>query len=152
MNTSIFCQTIYIKCKVNIYVVNMLFLYNRYSSMSHNKLYNQYKVQSCNRQFINLIRSKVCILSLDQYLCWQTISSGVYHPLNFLSVVGKKFFNDYLRIDTKRFPISVKWNSYMYILQQIEWINFWSKIPDRKHYKLTEFSLLFTTFHFFRES
>jgi hypothetical protein len=35
-----------------------------------------------------------------------------------------KFFNDYLRIDTKRFPISVKWNSYMYILQQIEWINF----------------------------
>jgi hypothetical protein len=27
---------------------------------------------------------------------------------NFLSVVGKRFFNDYLRIDTKRFPISVK--------------------------------------------
>ena len=27
---------------------------------------------------------------------------------NFLSVVGEKFFNDYLRIDTKRFPISVK--------------------------------------------
>ena len=43
---------------------------------------------------------------------------------DFLSVVGEKFFNDYLRIDTKRFPISVKWNSYMYILQQIEWINF----------------------------
>ena len=43
---------------------------------------------------------------------------------DFLSVVGEKFFNGYLRIDTKRFPISVKWNSYMYILQQIEWINF----------------------------
>ena len=43
---------------------------------------------------------------------------------DFLSVVGEKFFNDYLRIDTKRFPISVKWNSYMYILKQIEWINF----------------------------
>jgi hypothetical protein len=43
---------------------------------------------------------------------------------DFLSIVGGKFFNDYLRIDTKRFPISVKWNSYMYILQQIEWINF----------------------------
>jgi hypothetical protein len=43
---------------------------------------------------------------------------------DFLSVVGEKFFNDYLRIDTKMFPISVKWNSYMYILQQIEWINF----------------------------
>ena len=27
---------------------------------------------------------------------------------DFLSVVGEKFFNDYLRIDTKRFPISVK--------------------------------------------
>jgi hypothetical protein len=27
---------------------------------------------------------------------------------DFLSVVGGKFFNDYLRIDTKRFPISVK--------------------------------------------
>ena len=26
---------------------------------------------------------------------------------DFLSVVGEKFFNDYLRIDTKRFPISV---------------------------------------------
>jgi hypothetical protein len=111
--------------------------------MSHNKLYNQYKVQSCNRQFINLIRSKVCILSLDQYLCWQTISSGVYHPLNFLSVVGKKFFNDYLRIDTKRFLISVKWNSYMYILQQIEWINF-RTVEDTSSqtlYKLTEFRL-----------
>ena len=43
---------------------------------------------------------------------------------DFLSVVGEKLFNDYLRIYTKRFPISVKWNSYMYILQQIEWINF----------------------------
>jgi hypothetical protein len=43
---------------------------------------------------------------------------------DFLSVVGEKFFSDYLRIDTKRIPISVKWNSYMYILQQIEWINF----------------------------
>ena len=27
---------------------------------------------------------------------------------DFLSVVGEKFFIDYLRIDTKRFPISVK--------------------------------------------
>ena len=27
---------------------------------------------------------------------------------DFLSVVGEKFFNDYLRIDTKRFSISVK--------------------------------------------
>ena len=27
---------------------------------------------------------------------------------DFLSIVGEKFFNDYLRIDTKRFPISVK--------------------------------------------
>jgi hypothetical protein len=27
---------------------------------------------------------------------------------DFLSVVGEKFFNDYLRIDTNRFPISVK--------------------------------------------
>jgi hypothetical protein len=29
---------------------------------------------------------------------------------DFLSVVGEKFFNDYLniRIDTKRFPVSVK--------------------------------------------
>jgi hypothetical protein len=27
---------------------------------------------------------------------------------DFLSVVGEKFFNDYLRIDTKRLPISVK--------------------------------------------
>jgi hypothetical protein len=27
---------------------------------------------------------------------------------DFLSVVGEKFFNDYLRIDTKRFPISVR--------------------------------------------
>ena len=43
---------------------------------------------------------------------------------DFLSVVGERFFNDYLRIDTKRFPISGKWNSYMYILQQIGWINF----------------------------
>ena len=43
---------------------------------------------------------------------------------DFLSVVGETFFNYYLRIDTKRFPISVKWDSYMYILQQIEWINF----------------------------
>jgi hypothetical protein len=33
---------------------------------------------------------------------------------DFLSVVGEKFFNDYLRIDKKRFPI----------LQQIEWIDF----------------------------
>jgi hypothetical protein len=39
---------------------------------------------------------------------------------DFLSVVGEKFFNDYLRIDTKRFLISVKLNLYMYILQQIE--------------------------------
>jgi hypothetical protein len=43
---------------------------------------------------------------------------------DFLSIVGEKFFIDYLRIDTKRFRISVKWNLYMYILQQIEWINF----------------------------
>jgi hypothetical protein len=28
--------------------------------------------------------------------------------VDFLSVVGEKFFNDYLRIDTKRCPISVK--------------------------------------------
>ena len=46
--------------------------------------------------------------------------SGVYSYLSvdtpsmtitvndFLSVVGEKFFNDYLRIDTKRFLISVK--------------------------------------------
>ena len=27
---------------------------------------------------------------------------------DFLSVVGGKFFNDYQRIDTKMFPISVK--------------------------------------------
>jgi hypothetical protein len=27
---------------------------------------------------------------------------------DFLSVIGEKFFNDYLMIDTKRFPISVK--------------------------------------------
>jgi hypothetical protein len=27
---------------------------------------------------------------------------------DFLSVVGEQFFNDYLRIHTKRFPISVK--------------------------------------------
>ena len=27
---------------------------------------------------------------------------------DFLSVVGETFFNDYLRVDTKRFPISVK--------------------------------------------
>ena len=43
---------------------------------------------------------------------------------DFLSDFGETFFNDYLMIDTKKFPISVKWNSYMYILQQIEWINF----------------------------
>jgi hypothetical protein len=28
--------------------------------------------------------------------------------IDFLSIVGEKFFNDYLRIDTKKFPISVK--------------------------------------------
>ena len=33
---------------------------------------------------------------------------------DFLSVVGEKFFNDYLRIDTKRFPISVKLNLYVH--------------------------------------
>ena len=48
-----------------------------------------------------------------------TLLSTIFSPL-----LEGKFFNDYLRIDTKRFPISVKWNSYMYILQQIEWINF----------------------------
>ena len=51
---------------------------------------------------------------------------------DFLSVVGEKFFNDYLRIDTKRFPISVKLNSYMYILQQIEW----NKFPKRGRYQI----------------
>jgi hypothetical protein len=55
---------------------------------------------------------------------------------DFLSVVGEKFFNDYLRIDTKRFPISVKWNSYMYILQQIEtkWDTYLEWITNYKHY------------------
>jgi hypothetical protein len=39
----------------------------------------------------------------------QIVSSQFDITVNdFLSVVGEKFFNDYQRIDTKRFPISVK--------------------------------------------
>ena len=49
---------------------------------------------------------------------------------DFLSVVGEKFFNDYLRIYTKRFPISVKWNSYMLydVHFAADWMN---KFPNR---------------------
>ena len=41
---------------------------------------------------------------------------------DFHFIVGGKFFNECLRIDTKRFPISVKMKFVhnMYILQQIE--------------------------------
>ena len=65
----------------------------------------------------------------------------------FLSVVREKFFNDYLRIDTKRFPISVKWNSYMYILQQIEWINF-RTVEDTRSQTLQVDRILFIVHNF----
>ena len=66
---------------------------------------------------------------------------------DFLSVAGEKFFNDYLRIDTKRFPISVKWNSYMYILQQIEWINF-RTVEDTRSQTLQIDRILFIVHNF----
>ena len=52
------------------------------------------------------------------------IVSVVWHYCQRFSLRcwGKVF--QWLPKDTKRFPISVKWNSYMYILQQIELINF----------------------------
>jgi hypothetical protein len=43
------------------------------------------------------------IVSVFRHYCSLDITVN-----DFLSVVGEKFFNDYLRIDTKRFPISVK--------------------------------------------
>jgi hypothetical protein len=71
-------------------------------------------------------------------------------PFNdYLSIVGEKFFNDYLRIDTKRFPISVKWNLYMYILQQIEWINFWTvSVEDTRLQTLQVDRILFIVHNF----
>jgi hypothetical protein len=45
---------------------------------------------------------------LSTYNVCDLVSSTVITVSDFLSVVGEKFFNDYLRIDTKRFPISVK--------------------------------------------
>jgi hypothetical protein len=36
------------------------------------------------------------------------VTSQIVSVSDFLSIVGEKCFNDYLRIDTKRFPISVK--------------------------------------------
>jgi len=40
--------------------------------------------------------------------CLKNMVSHTATVNDFLSVVGEKFFNDYLRIDSKRFPISVK--------------------------------------------
>ena len=66
---------------------------------------------------------------------------------DFLSIVGEKFFNDYLRIDTKKFLISVKWNSYMYILQQSEWINF-GTVEDTRSQTLQVDRILFIVHNF----
>jgi hypothetical protein len=46
----------------------------------------------------------------------QVVSVVWHYWTNFSPLLGEKFFNDYLRIDTKRFLISVKWNSYMYMM------------------------------------
>jgi hypothetical protein len=53
----------------------------------------------------NTYRDDTCMKSLKE-VKGQIVS--VVTVNDFLSVVGEKFFNDYLRIDTKRFPISVK--------------------------------------------
>jgi hypothetical protein len=56
--------------------------------------------------------------------------SVVWHYCQRFSLhCWEKFFNDHLRIDTKRFPISVKWNSYVHA----DWMN---KFPNRGRYQI----------------
>ena len=67
----------------------------------------------------------------------QIVSVVWHYCQRFLSVVGEKFFNDYLGIDTKRFLISVKWNSYMLydVHFAADWMN---KFPNRgRGYQIT---------------
>jgi hypothetical protein len=55
-----------------------------------------------------VLKEKKCVFLFLYDLIIKIVNHGRSGRNDFLSVVGEQFFNDYLRIDTKRFPISVK--------------------------------------------